>query len=232
MNVEYSMPSEWGYLISRRSVIVGAAVGRRSPWPTVSVAHSPTPSAVRIAARRVGAVRKAAAACEWWWPVNRIFAPRHAEVRRDDAAHPDLFAERVLDRVGKGPPGVGKRPQRAGQDPIELPHAALVEDDGVEIGRIEPGVIQAPFDGRQRKAGVVLAPRQALFLHGADRHAVDDERGGRVVVVRGDAEDLHLQYWLVGESLALSRDRSPADRLAASRRVWPTRQTARAPRNT
>ena len=39
-----------------------AAVGRRSPWPTVSVAHSPTPSAVRMAARRVGAVRKAAAA--------------------------------------------------------------------------------------------------------------------------------------------------------------------------
>ena len=38
--------------------------GRRSPWPTVSVAHSPTPSAVRIAARRVGAVRNAAAACD------------------------------------------------------------------------------------------------------------------------------------------------------------------------
>ena len=36
---------------------------RRAPWPAVSVAHSPTPSAVRIAARSVGAVRKAAAAC-------------------------------------------------------------------------------------------------------------------------------------------------------------------------
>ena len=41
-----------------------APSGRRSPCPTVSVAHSPTPSAVRIAARRVGAVRKAAAACD------------------------------------------------------------------------------------------------------------------------------------------------------------------------
>ncbi len=44
----------------------------------------------------------------------------------------------------------------------------------------------------ERKRRVVLAPRQALFLHGADRHAVDDERGGRVVVVGGDAEDLHV----------------------------------------
>ena len=35
------------------------------------------------------------------------------------------------------------------EDPIELQHAALVEDDGVEVGRIEPGVIQAPFDRRR-----------------------------------------------------------------------------------
>ena len=53
-------------------------------------------------------------------------------------------------------------------------------------------MIQTPFDGAERKRRVVLVPRQALFLNGADRHAVDDERGGRVVVVRGDAEDLHL----------------------------------------
>src|SRR6185436_14662700 len=44
----------------------------RSPRPTVSVAHSPTPSAVKIAARRVGAVKKAAAACDAWWPVKKI----------------------------------------------------------------------------------------------------------------------------------------------------------------
>ena len=50
----------------------GAAVSPR-PMPAVSVAHSPTPSAVRIAARRVGAVRNAAAACDSWCPVNRIF---------------------------------------------------------------------------------------------------------------------------------------------------------------
>ena len=141
--------------------------------------------------------------------------PWHAEVRRDDAAHPDLFAERVLDGAGKRPPGVRERPQRAGQDPIELPHAALVEDDRVEVGWIETGVIQAPFDGPERKAGVVLVPRQALFLHGADRHAVDDERGGRIVVVGGNAEDLHLSTGSVGESASCRAIGSPANGLAA-----------------
>ena len=68
-------------------------------------------------------------------------------------------------------------PERAGENPLELQHAALVEDHRVEILRIEPGLIQAPFDRPCRKRGVVLVPRQTLLLHGADRYAVDDERG-------------------------------------------------------
>jgi hypothetical protein len=48
-----------------RRLMRAPAPGCRSPWPTVSVAHSPTPSAVRIAARLVGAVRKAVAAWAW-----------------------------------------------------------------------------------------------------------------------------------------------------------------------
>ena len=156
MKVEYSMPSECGNRISRSSVMVGAAAGRRSPWPTVSVAHSPTPSAVRIAARlrrrgeeRRGRVRLVVAG-------EQDLLARHAELRRDDAAHPDLFAQRVLHRVRKRPPGVRERAQRAGQDPVELQHAALVEHHGVEVVRLEPGVLQAPFDRRQRKAASFL----------------------------------------------------------------------------
>ena len=53
---------------------------------------------------------------------------------------------------GKRPPGAGERPQRAGQDPIELQHAALVEDDRVEIGWLEarrdPGTIRWPPSGK------------------------------------------------------------------------------------
>src|SRR4051812_48480929 len=90
---------------------------------------------------------------------------RNIEVRRDDAAHPDLLAERVLDRMWKRFPRPGKRPQRACEDPLELQHAAFVEDDGVEIGCLESAVIQAPLDGRQRESGIVLPARETLFLH-------------------------------------------------------------------
>ena len=51
------MPSEWGNLTSRRRVIEVGPSGRRTPKPTESVAHSPTPSVVRIAARGVGIER-------------------------------------------------------------------------------------------------------------------------------------------------------------------------------
>src|ERR1700680_1808355 len=125
-------------------------------------------------------------------PGEQDLAARHAEVRRDDAADPDLFSERALDGVRKRLPGAGEGPQRAGEDPLEFQHAAFVENDRVEILRIEPGVGQAPFNRRRWKGGVVLAPRQALFLYGTDRHAIDDERGRRIVVVRGYPEDLHL----------------------------------------
>ena len=164
----------------------------RSPWPTVSVAHSPTPSAVRIAARRVGAVRKAAAACAFVVPREEDLASWNAEVRRDDAANPDFFAERVLHGVRERSPGARESAQRAGEDPLELQHAALVEDDGVEIGRVEPGVIEAPFDRPDREGGVILSARQALLLYGADGHAIDEERGRRIVVMRRDPENLHL----------------------------------------
>src|SRR6185503_18009890 len=43
-----------------------------------------------------------------------------AEMRRDDAAGPDLFPQRVLHRVRKGPPRARERAKRAREDPREL----------------------------------------------------------------------------------------------------------------
>ena len=126
---------------------------------------------------------------------------------------------------GNDLPGARKGSQRAREDALELQHAAFVEDDGVEIIGLEACVIQAPFDGCQRKARVVLAARQPLFLNGADGHAVDHERGRRVVVVGRDPEDLHL-------STGSLENGGRCDRLASSRaahaarRVWPTMRTA------
>src|ERR671935_2045808 len=44
---------------------------------------------------------------------------RHAEMRRNDAADPDLLPQCVLDRLWKRPPRMRKGAQRAGQNPFE-----------------------------------------------------------------------------------------------------------------
>src|SRR5262249_52379978 len=130
---------------------------------------------------------------------------RHAEMRGNDAANPDLLAQRVLDRVRKRSPRTRERAQRAGQDPLELQHAAFVEHDGIEVGWLELRVLEAPLDGLKRKAGVILLPGKTLFLNRADRHAGGDEARGGVVMVGGEAEDFH-QYSLAGAAPRRARE--------------------------
>src|SRR5205814_8727110 len=59
----------------------------------------------------------------------------------------------------------------------------------VEIVGREPGFFYAVVDGVRRDSGVVLLASEALFLRGRDDLAVDHDRGGAIVVERGDAED-------------------------------------------
>ena len=126
---------------------------------------------------------------------------RHAQMRRNDAADPHLLAQGVLHRLRKRSPRVRKRPQGACQNPLELQHGAFVKHDGIEIGWFELCVFEAPLDGFGRKAGIVLPTRKPLFLHGAHRQAVDHQRSGRVVIVGGDAKDLHVS---TGSSVELA----------------------------
>src|SRR6185436_2294514 len=94
------------------------------------------------------------------------------------------------------------------------------------------GVVEAPLDRGEREGRVVLAAREPLLLHGADGNAVDDERRGGVVVVRGDAEDLHVSTGassIPGCAPARSRSSRPA---RATRRAWPARRTREGRRST
>jgi hypothetical protein len=80
---------------------------------------------------------------------------------------------------------------------LELGERLFVEGDGVEVAGLKAGVLQAGEGGGERQAGVVLDPRQPLLLDRGDDLAVDHERRGGVVVVRGDAEDAgHITYLL------------------------------------
>ena len=114
---------------------------------------------------------------------------RHAEPRSDDAAHPQLLAQRILHRMGEGAARAREGAQHRGQDAVELQHRPLVEDDGVEFLGLEPGAVEAIFDRAEREGRIVLAPREALLLHRRHRQAVD--RRPPRVVIRRETEDLH-----------------------------------------
>src|SRR5262249_18226364 len=117
---------------------------------------------------------------------------RDAEVARDDALDPELLAERVLHRLREAPPRFGESAKRGREDALELEHRLLVEDDRVELLGLEPRLLEAPLDRRERERRVVLAAREALLLNRKGGHAVDDESRRGVVVMRRNAEDLHL----------------------------------------
>ncbi len=73
------------------------------------------------------------------------------------------------------------------------------EADQVDIGGAQPGLAQAPagghgrlFPGREgHRPLAVLAAAEAFFLGGGHHHAVDHERGRRVVEDGVDAENPH-----------------------------------------
>src|SRR5260370_19452983 len=112
----------------------------------------------------------------------------------DDSLHPELAAEGILHRAGKGAPGMREVAQRHRQDALELQERFFIENDRVELLRLEAALFEAPVDRRHRKIGVALAPGEPLLLDRTDRHPVDQKGGRGVVIVGGNAEDLH-QYW-------------------------------------
>src|SRR5262249_58316189 len=119
----------------------------------------------------------------------------------------------------------------AGEDALELQHAAFIKDDGVEIRGIDAAALETPVDRARREARVIFPPRQPFLLNGGHGHAVDQERRRRIVVVPRDAENSHLS---TGSSTGL---RGPA-RLAPSRplraapRLWRATRTAARRRRT
>jgi len=48
---------------------------------------------------------------------------------------------------------------------------------------------EAEFDGTGREGGIVADAGEAFLLRGGGDAAVDEERGGAIVVEGGDAED-------------------------------------------
>ena len=158
---------------------------------------------------------------------------RHAEVRRDDAAHPDLLAERVLDRVRKRPPGARER-RAARRSGCARTSACCARRRPPRRGRPararrDPGTIRsapsgnaASFLRRDSRSSCT-----AQTGHAVDRRAPPPSRGS-ARRCRGSS----CQYWLVGELVALAARSASSRPARGARRVWRARRTAAARRST
>ena len=102
-----------------------------------------------------------------------------------------LFAQPDRDRHLKGPQSPRGERDIGLQQPLELQKRLVVENDGVEIGKTAPRLLQAIVDRGERKAGIVFFLAEPFFLGCTDDSSVRDNRGSAVVVQRRDAENAH-----------------------------------------
>ena len=116
---------------------------------------------------------------------------RNPEVLADQPFDPELLREPLDHRLAEDPEGSRIGRQRRHQDAVELDERLLVEDDPVEILAPELAGPEAELDRVDRKARVVLDPREAFLLSGSDDDAVLNECGGGVVEEARDAENVH-----------------------------------------
>ena len=71
------------------------------------------------------------------------------------------------------------------QQALELGERFFVENDVIELGRVEARLFQAISDRLCRKSRVVLDSREAFFLRRRDDVAVHDESRSAIVIERG-----------------------------------------------
>src|SRR5215210_3430855 len=101
-----------------------------------------------------------------------------------------LVAEPFTDRP-LGPARVGISYGDVGPElPGELADRGLVVGDRVDLRDPDPSGFEAVTEGRDRQAGVVLDPGEALLLGGGHEPAVLQEAAGRLVEESRDADDV------------------------------------------
>ncbi len=157
------------------------------------VAHSPTPSRVRIG-RLLERGRKERAG-----GVRLVVRHEHVAalvVARETPIQLARGVELLLQPQGQSHQEELEAARRVGdvglEDAVELEERLVVEGDQVELAGGDPAFLQAVVDGVLREVEVVLLAREALFLGGRDDAPVLDEAGGAVVVESGDSENVHL----------------------------------------
>ncbi len=75
------------------------------------------------------------------------------------------------------------------EQPVEMHERLFVEPDIVKLRGIKPGLLQAGGDGPCRERSVVLDAGESFFLGSSHDFAIDDQRGGGIVVIGRNAEN-------------------------------------------
>src|SRR3989442_6002873 len=83
------------------------------------------------------------------------------------------------DRYDEATDTAGRGRELSFERPLEFQHRFVVEGDEVRLGGTESRRVQAVRDGVSREPGIVLLPREPLFVSGGDDIAIDDDRGQR-----------------------------------------------------
>ena len=118
-----------------------------------------------------------------------LAAPECAERAQQRAILPALLAQPFRGSVPKRLPAAGREGEIGGREPAELQVRSLVEDHGVELVEVDPGLVEAVAHGTGGEGGVLLHAREALLLRGGEEAAVLDVGRGAVVVEGRDPEN-------------------------------------------
>ncbi len=163
----------------------------RRRLPSEAVAHSPTPSMVRTAARSKGdgiegrcGVRLVMLRKE-----DLPLVPRQSPA--DQVFHPELLLQPQRHRLVERRQAPGRELEVGLEEALELQPRLVVEGDRVELGGRDAPLPEAVVDCRAGEAVIVLLAREALLLGRADDGPTVDQARGGVVIERGESQYLH-----------------------------------------
>src|SRR5262249_55039837 len=113
------------------------------------------------------------------------------QLAADDVLLEQFLAQPEWDRHCERLIAARRKPHIGLQEPLELEKRLLVEHDVVDVVERAAAFPQAIRNGMRREARVLLLAREALLLRGRHDAAIDEQRGGAVVIERRNAEDTH-----------------------------------------
>jgi hypothetical protein len=123
---------------------------------------------------------------------DRTIRAQARQFLADGFAQVQFPSQPVGNHFRESPPSARRHRQIRFQQAGEFQHRLVIENDAVQVRRLQPAVTQAKLDGLPRKIRLVLDARKPFFLRGGDDLAVAQQRGGGVVVIGGNAQDVQF----------------------------------------